>query len=89
MLESETYDSEIRNEFSTADSKRVIDSFVSFCSDVGIGGLINFTGGDPLLRVDIYELIAYARSFGIKVGMFGNPFQVNDDVAERLKKIWC
>ncbi|MCL2173103.1 MAG: radical SAM protein [Candidatus Bathyarchaeota archaeon] len=85
MFESETYDSEIKNELSTVESKRVIDNFVKFCSEQNIRGRINFAGGDPLLRADVYELVEYARFFGVQVEILGNPFQINTEVAERLK----
>lgn len=45
-----------------------------------------FTGGEPLLREDIYDLIEYASSFDIQVVMATNGTLITKDVAKRLKK---
>jgi radical SAM protein with 4Fe4S-binding SPASM domain len=45
-----------------------------------------FTGGEPLLREDIYDLIEYAASFDIQVVMATNGTLITNDVAKRLKK---
>jgi len=47
-----------------------------------------FTGGEPLLRDDIYELIEYAASpsFEMQVVMATNGTLITREVAERLKK---
>lgn len=48
---------------------------------------INFTGGDPLLREDIFDLIGYARKKGILVGILGNPNHLDYETACKLKKL--
>lgn len=45
-----------------------------------------FTGGEPLLREDIYDLIEYASSFDMQVVMATNGTLITNDVAKRLKK---
>jgi radical SAM protein with 4Fe4S-binding SPASM domain len=45
-----------------------------------------FTGGEPLLRRDLYELIEYASSFDMQVVMATNGTLITNDVAKRLKK---
>ena len=45
-----------------------------------------FTGGEPLLRDDIYELIEYAASFDMQVVMATNGTLITNEVAKRLKK---
>lgn len=44
-----------------------------------------FTGGEPLLREDIYDLIEYASSFDMQVVMATNGTLITKEVAERLK----
>jgi MoaA/NifB/PqqE/SkfB family radical SAM enzyme len=39
---------------------------------------INLTGGEPLMRKDIYDIIRHARSLGIRVGMTSNGFMMNE-----------
>ncbi|MFZ2070496.1 MAG: radical SAM protein [Halobacteriota archaeon] len=45
-----------------------------------------FTGGEPLLREDIYDLIEYAASFEMQVVMATNGTLITNEVAKRLKK---
>lgn len=60
--------------------KRVIDQIV----DLRINHLI-FSGGEPLLRKDIFDLIAYAVNKRIKmVDMITNGVLVDETVAKRL-----
>ncbi|MEM0200766.1 MAG: radical SAM protein, partial [Saccharolobus sp.] len=47
------------NELSTEESKRLLEDIARFGRIV-----IVFTGGDPLSRSDIFELISYAKSLG-------------------------
>lgn len=49
------------NEFSTAECKRVLENIASFCQPI-----IIFTGGEPMTRPDLYELIRYASDLGTK-----------------------
>jgi len=44
-----------------------------------------FTGGEPLLRKDIYELISYASSFDMQIVMATNATLITREVARRLK----
>jgi MoaA/NifB/PqqE/SkfB family radical SAM enzyme len=46
-----------------------------------------FTGGEPLLREDIYDLIEYAASFDMQVVMATNGTLITNDIAKRLKKV--
>ncbi len=68
-------------EFSTEDAKALIDTF----PDVG-SPIIIFTGGEPLLRPDIFELVRYARSKDLRCVMAPNGTLVNDDVAQKIKE---
>lgn len=44
------------------------------------------TGGEPLLRTDILELIKYANSLNLKVIIFTNGTLINDDLLEKLEQ---
>ena len=48
-------------------------------------GVIVFSGGEPLLREDIFELIEYACSLGIMPLMGSNGTLITPEVAQRLK----
>ena len=67
-------------ELSTEEAKEMIDGI----SRAGFKIMI-FSGGEPLLRPDIYELVSYARSKRL-VPVFGtNGMLIDDEVAMRLK----
>ena len=43
-----------------------------------------FSGGEPLIRPDLLELIAHARSHGLPVTLSSNGTLIDDDVARKL-----
>ncbi len=55
-------------EMSTEDIKRVIDILVD---DAHVPSL-SFTGGEPTLRDDLFELIAYGRERGLRMNLITN-----------------
>lgn len=55
-------------EMNTTEVKRVIDMIVD---DAHVPSL-SFTGGEPTLRVDLFELIAHARGRGLRVNLITN-----------------
>jgi len=68
--------------------KQVIDDFSNMLSNLGIKGRINFTGGDPLLRKDFFDILKYANSkkeISI-IGILGNPFHIDAKTAKKLKE---
>ncbi len=53
------------NELKTEQSKRLLDQFASFPKPP----VLVFTGGDPMKRADIFELVQYATSVGLTTAM--------------------
>lgn len=86
LQESEGYQSEIKNELSVEQCLEIIDDFYEMVKAWGVGGRINFTGGDPLLKNDIFKLIEHARSRDIVVGILGNGETLNYETALKLKE---
>ena len=71
------------DELSTAECKRLIDQ----SAGLGIGHLI-FSGGEPLLRRDIFDLIEYAVSKDIAmVDIITNGLLIDDGAANNLTRI--
>jgi MoaA/NifB/PqqE/SkfB family radical SAM enzyme len=66
-------------EFSTARFFEVIQEF----AELGIPG-IGFTGGEPLLRKDIFELLAETRRLGMIAHLNSNGWLLGDQEAERI-----
>lgn len=46
---------------------------------------VSFTGGEPLLRNDIVELVRYARRIGLWTNLITNGTRLNQKMVERLK----
>ena len=48
--------------------------------------LLILTGGEPLLRKDIYDLSSYASQKGMMVVLGTNGNMIDDDIAKKLKE---
>ena len=48
--------------------------------------LLNVTGGEPLLRSDLFELMQYAVDLGYRWGMTTNGMLINKDIAKKIEK---
>ncbi|WP_406676121.1 putative heme d1 biosynthesis radical SAM protein NirJ2 [Moorella sp. ACPs] len=69
------------DELSTAEAKNLIDEAVK----AGFRIMI-FSGGEPLLRPDLLELIAYAAARGLRPVLGSNGTLLTPDLARELKK---
>jgi radical SAM protein with 4Fe4S-binding SPASM domain len=52
--------------------------------DIAFSGSLNVTGGEPLLRADLFEFLEHARSRGLRLYLLSNGTLVSRDVARRL-----
>ncbi|MFA4825791.1 MAG: radical SAM protein [Methanoregula sp.] len=68
-------------ELSTTEAFGVIDDLAA----MGVP-LILFTGGEPLMRADIWELAMHARSRGLKMALSTNGTLITPDIARRIKE---
>jgi len=69
------------NELSTEEAKRVLDDLGRF----GVPSVL-FSGGEPLMRQDLFELVEYARTKGLRAVISTNGTLITTDVAERIKQ---
>ena len=67
-------------ELSTAEACQLIDRLASF----GNNPILIFTGGDPMMRPDLFELIAYATEKGLRCSL--TPTATALPTSERLEK---
>ncbi|MDI6755328.1 MAG: heme b synthase [Thermodesulfobacteriota bacterium] len=67
-------------ELSTEESLKLIDEIVSFSTPVVI-----LTGGEPLLREDIYEIASYGTRRGLRMVIAPNGTLLDGPKAERLQ----
>lgn len=68
-------------ELSTAEALALIDTF----PDVG-HPIVIFTGGDPMLRPDVYELVAHAHSKGLVCAFSPNGTLITPETAQRIRE---
>ncbi len=69
-------------EVSTSQAKKVIRAI----KEQAKLPFVSFTGGEPLLRKDIFKLIKYARSIGLKVNLITNGTLITEKMARKLKR---
>ncbi|MFW6054604.1 MAG: heme b synthase [Thermodesulfobacteriota bacterium] len=67
-------------ELSTREALELIDTF----PEVG-NPIIIFTGGEPLLRADVFDLVEHARSKGLKCVMAPNGTLVTPEIVRKMK----
>lgn len=48
---------------------------------------VSISGGEPLMRKDIFNIIEYINDKNIKISMVSNGILINQEVAKRLEKI--
>ncbi|MEW5807717.1 MAG: radical SAM protein [Acidobacteriota bacterium] len=67
-------------ELNTEEARALIDDLAQF----SIPALL-FSGGEPLMRKDLFDLVKYARSSGIRPVLSTNGTLIDERVAEKLK----
>ncbi len=68
------------NELSTDECKRVLDSIAAFCKPI-----IILTGGEPMLRNDIFRIAAYGTSLGLRMVMAPCGYLITPDTVAKMK----
>jgi MoaA/NifB/PqqE/SkfB family radical SAM enzyme len=71
-----------RTDLSTEESLAVIDRL----DDIGINFVV-FSGGEPLLRRDLFTLMEYCRKRNLEIGMRSNGTLITSKVAQRLAEL--
>jgi radical SAM/SPASM domain protein of ACGX system len=87
VRDERTYRNELEAILAFDDCKKVIDDEVEFCQKLEATPHIAFTGGDPLLREDFFEIVKYARKKGVIVSVMGNPYHLNEENIAKLKSL--
>jgi radical SAM protein with 4Fe4S-binding SPASM domain len=70
----------LTNELTTKEAKKLMDQICEVSKP-----LLILSGGEPLLRPDIFEIIKYGASKGLKMGLGSNGSLIDDSVAKNLK----
>jgi radical SAM protein with 4Fe4S-binding SPASM domain len=70
------------DELTTEEAMRLLDQL----AQVSEFRMMAFTGGEPLVRPDLFELLAYSRGLGFTNTLATNATLINDAVARRLRQ---
>jgi len=68
------------NEITTDRAKAILDDLAGF----GVPSVL-FSGGEPLMRYDLFELIGYAGKLGLRTVISTNGTLITTDVAEKIR----
>ena len=69
------------NELSTDECFKLLDNIASFAKPI-----IILTGGEPMLRRDIYDIAAYASGMGLRVVMAPCGALISDETAAKISR---
>jgi heme b synthase len=72
-------DEPLPEDLSTAESKGLIDQIVAFCNPILI-----LSGGEPLIRPDIFEIAEHAVAKGLRVALATNGTLIDGPMAQRI-----
>ena len=70
------------DELTTTEAKHLFDQL----AEMDEFRMMAFTGGEPLVRDDLFELLAYSQSLGFTNTMATNATLIDDAVARRLRR---
>lgn len=77
---SDSHDREYPGELTTEEGKHLLDDLAAF----GVPTVI-FSGGEPLIRPDVFELAAYAGHQGLRCVLSTNGTMITPHVARQIK----
>ena len=78
---SQSKDEEYPGELNTKEAKAMLDGLAEYGAPV-----ILFSGGEPLMRKDLMELITYAKDKGLRAVISTNGTLITEEKAEELKQ---
>ncbi len=70
------------NELKTNEIYRLIDDIASFSKPILI-----LSGGEPLVRDDIFDIAEYANKKGLRVVLATNATLINEEIAKKIKEV--
>lgn len=68
-------------DFSFEEAKRILDDIASYASPVMV-----LSGGEPLLRPDVFDIARYGTSLGFRMCMATNGTLVTDEICSKIKE---
>ena len=88
MFEEKTYKNEKKNTLSLSDLIKILEDFKQFEKkySTNISNII-ISGGDPLLRKDIFEFLYELKKRKKNILLLGNPNTINEKIINEVKKV--
>ncbi len=74
----------LEDELTTEEIKKILQDIANKYDSREI--LINVTGGEPLLRQDLFRVMEFANKLGYYWGMTTNGILINDEIIEKMKQ---
>ncbi len=74
------------SELTTKQAKKLINQIYELSITQNTPIILIFSGGEPLTRPDIFELIEYASEKNINTALASNGTMINEDIAKKLAK---
>ena len=72
------------NDMSTDQAKTLIEQLAQLGQSQPMMPIMVFSGGEPLVRPDLFELMAFAKAQGITVALATNGTLIDEAMAERI-----
>jgi len=69
-------------DFTLDEAKRVLDDIASYGKPVVV-----LSGGEPLLRADVFEIAAYGTSLGLRMCLATNGTLVTQEICDKIKEV--
>jgi len=69
-------------DFTLDEARRVLDDIASYGKPVVV-----LSGGEPLLRADVFEIAAYGTSLGLRMCLATNGTLVTQEVCDKIKEV--
>lgn len=77
-------DKALNDEISAEDLKKALHDIAEKYNPQEV--LLNVTGGEPLVRKDLFEIMEYAVSLGFRWGMTSNGMLINDEILKKMEE---
>lgn len=78
-------DEAVDTDMSTAQTKQMIDQLANVGRDQDFMPILVFSGGEPLCREDIFELVGHAVAAELKCALATNGTLVDSTIAQKIK----
>ena len=79
-------DEQAHRDLTTAQAKGLIEQLAELGQGQPMMPVLVFSGGEPLCREDLFELVGQARSFGITAALATNGTLIDATIAEQIRE---